>query len=152
MKKILFIIAIIGCVIAFISCTGNSQNQLSSSSDSLNIEDVFPLQTQHCHASTIVELPNKDLLVAWFQGSGERTAEDVVIKGSRFSKKTGKWSDPFIMADADGFADINPVLFIDNKSRLWLVWYTVLAYQWESSLLKYRISNDYMNGEGAPVW
>jgi len=29
-------------------------------------ENIFPLQTQHCHGSTIVELPTRDLLVAWF--------------------------------------------------------------------------------------
>lgn len=120
--------------------------------DSILIENIFPYQTQHCHASTIVELPDHDLLVAWFQGSGERTAEDVVIMGARYNRKTGKWSEPFLMADTDGFPDINPVLFIDNQSRLWLIWYTVMAYQWESSLLKYRISTEYMQKEGPPVW
>ncbi|HOK75320.1 MAG TPA: hypothetical protein PLS74_09400, partial [Bacteroidales bacterium] len=73
--------------------------------DSILIENIFPYQTQHCHASTIVELPDHDLLVAWFQGSGERTAEDVVIMGARYNRKTGKWSEPFLMADTDGFPD-----------------------------------------------
>ncbi|MFN8242065.1 MAG: exo-alpha-sialidase [Bacteroidales bacterium] len=120
--------------------------------DSIVYENIFPYQNQHCHASTITELPNKDLLVAWFQGSGERAAEDVVIKGSRFNHLTGSWSEPFILADDPGFPDINPVLFVDNRSRLWLVWYTVLAYQWESSLMKYRISEDYSDPSKPPVW
>ena len=51
--------------------------------DTLIIEHIFSFQEQHCHGSTLVELPNKDLLAAWFQGSGERTADDVVIKGAR---------------------------------------------------------------------
>jgi hypothetical protein len=85
-------------------------------------------------------------------GSGERTADEVRIMGSRFSRKTGKWELPFLMADVQGFPDINPVLFIDNKSRLWLVWYTVLAYQWESSVLKYRLSENYMQEKGVPEW
>jgi predicted neuraminidase len=127
-------------------------NQLSGQADSLIIENIFPLQSQHCHGSTIVELPNNDLLVAWFQGSGERTADDVAIKGSRYSNKTQSWEEPFIMADVPEFPDINPVLFIDGKSRLWLVWYTVMAYQWESSILKYRISDNYMQDSGAPEW
>jgi predicted neuraminidase len=130
----------------------DSKNQLSSNADSLVIENIFPLQLQHCHGSTIVELPDKDLLVAWFQGSGERTADDVAIKGSRYNHKTGKWCEPFIMADVPDFPDINPVLFIDGKSHLWLVWYTVMAYQWQSSLLKYRISDNYMQDSGAPEW
>jgi len=33
---------------------------------------VFPYQDEHVHGSAIVELPNGDLLTAWFQGSGER--------------------------------------------------------------------------------
>ena len=41
---------------------------------------IFPVQDQHAHGSTLVELPNGDLLVGWFQGSGERWAYDVVIQ------------------------------------------------------------------------
>jgi predicted neuraminidase len=118
----------------------------------LIIENIFPLQAQHCHGSSIAELPNKDLLAAWFQGSGERTADDVAIKGSRYNHITHQWSEPFILADVTGFPDINPVLFIDAKSQLWLVWYTVMAYQWETSILKYRISDNYMQATGAPEW
>ena len=120
--------------------------------DSLSIESVFPFQKQHCHGSTIVELPNKDLLAAWFQGSGERTADDVAIKGARYNHKTKKWGNPFIMADVPGFPDINPVLFVDNQDRLWLFWYTVMAYQWSTSLLKYRYSENYLQKESAPEW
>jgi predicted neuraminidase len=120
--------------------------------DTLKIGSVFPFQQQHCHGSTIVELSNKDLLVAWFQGSGERTADDVAIKGARYNHKTGRWGTPFIMADVPDFPDVNPVLFIDNQGKLWLFWYTVMAYQWSTSLLKYRVSENYLQKEGAPVW
>jgi predicted neuraminidase len=120
--------------------------------DTIILEHIFPFQSQHCHGSSIVELPNKDLMVAWFQGSGERTADDVAIKGARRYHKTGKWSEPFTLADVPDFPDINPVLFLDGKSRLWLVWYTVMAYQWESSILKYRISENYMQESGPPEW
>jgi predicted neuraminidase len=142
-------------ILSLMSCSPGQtekKGKASIESDSLRTENIFPLQMQHCHGSTIVELPNKDLLVAWFQGSGERTADDVVVKGSRYNHLTGIWSNPFIMADTPDFPDINPVLFIDPQSRLWLVWYTVLAYQWESSVLKYRISEDYIQSSGAPVW
>ena len=40
-------------------------------------ELVFPLEHWHNHASMIVEAPNGDLIVDWFHGSGERTADDV---------------------------------------------------------------------------
>lgn len=56
--------------------------------------DIFPLQEQHCHGSTVVELPNGDLLAAWFQGSGERKSDDVIILGSRFNKKRVSGANP----------------------------------------------------------
>jgi len=112
---------------------------------------VFPYQEQHVHGPTIVELPNGDLLSAWFQGSGERWADDVAIMGARLKKGQTSWSEPFVMADVPEFPDINPMLFIDSREKLWLMWYTVLANLWETSLPKYRISSDYLN-EGAPVW
>jgi len=113
--------------------------------------EIFPFVKEHTHGSTIVELDNGDLLSAWFQGSGERWADDVCIMGARLKKGGNKWSESFVMADVPGFPDINPAMFIDSQNRLWLVWYTVIANQWETSILKYRISEDYMTLE-APVW
>ena len=121
-----------------------------ASADLLQTE-IFPPVQEHVHGSTIVELPNGDLLAAWFQGSGERWADDVTIMGARLKKGEDRWSKPFLMADTPGFPDINPILFMDAQNRLWLMWYTVIANQWETSLLKYRISEDYaFRGEGVP--
>jgi len=114
--------------------------------------EIFPLVSQHVHGSTIVELPNGDLLAAWFQGSGERWADDVAIMGARLKAGEESWSKTFVMADVPGFPDINPILFLDSQDRLWLVWYTVIANQWETSLPKYRISKNYMNSDGPPEW
>jgi len=114
--------------------------------------EIFPLVKEHVHGSTIVELPNGDLLAAWFQGSGERWADDVAIMGARLRAGKEEWSKPFVMADVPGFPDINPILFIDPQGRLWLMWYTVMANQWETSLLKYRISEDYTTPDGPPKW
>jgi predicted neuraminidase len=114
--------------------------------------EIFPSQEEHAHGATIVELPNGDMLTAWFQGYGERWADDVKILGSRLLKGEKNWSKPFLMADVPDFPDINPVLFIDQQKTLWLVWYTVIANQWSTSLPKYRISTNYMQKNGAPVW
>jgi predicted neuraminidase len=118
----------------------------------LRSETIMPYQDEHVHGSTLVELPNGDLLVAWFQGSGERWADDVRILGARKKYGSDAWSPPFVMADVDGFPDVNPVLFVDARERLWLMWYTVIANQWSTSLLKYRISEDYATQLGAPTW
>ena len=112
---------------------------------------IFPLQKDHVHGPTVVELPNGDVLAGWFQGSGERWADDVKIMGARLNKGDTTWSTPFELADKPGFPDINPMMFMDTQERLWLMWYPVLGNLWETSLPMYRISKDY-NGEGAPVW
>lgn len=115
-------------------------------------EIVMPYQDEHVHGSTLEQLPNGDILAAWFQGSGERWADDVKIMGARKKYGSDTWSPPFVMADVEGFPDVNPVLFVDGEQRLWLIWYTVIANQWSTSLLKYRISDDYSTMLGAPNW
>src|SRR5690606_877199 len=96
---------------------------------------IFPLQSEHVHGSSIVSLANGDFLVAWFQGSGERKADDVRIMGSRLSKGEKKWSTPFILADTPHLPDCNPVLFLNEKGTLFLVWIAVQANRWENSIL-----------------
>ena len=112
---------------------------------------IFPLQGQHVHSSSIVELPNGDFLVCWFQGSGERKANDVVVNGARLKKGETEWSEPFLMADSPGQPDCNPMLFLNNSGKLFLVWIVVRANRWEASILKVRTTTDY-NNEGAPKW
>jgi predicted neuraminidase len=112
---------------------------------------IFPLQAKHVHSSSIIECPNGDFLACWFHGSGERTADDVVIQGARLKKGGNKWSSVFLMADTPGFPDCNPVLFVDRQERLWLFWIAVRANKWEQSILKYRLSTDYQQ-PGAPKW
>lgn len=112
---------------------------------------IFPFQELHVHSSSIIELPNGDMMACWFEGSGERKANDVQVKGARLKKGTTAWSEPFVMADTPGQPDCNPVLFVDSKDKLILYWVVVQANQWENSVLKYRSSTDYMT-KGAPNW
>ena len=78
-------------------------------------ELIFPLQEKHVHSSSIVELPNGDLLVCWFKGSGERWSNDVFIQGARLRKGESKWSEPFLMADTPGQPDCNPMMFLNQE-------------------------------------
>ncbi len=114
-------------------------------------EYIFPFQAKHVHGSSVVELPNGDLLSAWFEGSGERSANDVVIMGARLSKGKKSWSKTFVLADTPGHPDCNPVLFMNSNNRLFLIWIVVQANRWETSVLKYRYSDEY-DAEGSPVW
>src|SRR4051812_3086607 len=73
-------------------------------------ELLFPLETWHNHASCIVETPKGDLLVCWFHGSGERTADDVKIEGARLRKGSRQWSPRFTLADTPALPDGNPCM------------------------------------------
>jgi predicted neuraminidase len=114
-------------------------------------QHLFPPERWHNHGSCIVELPNGDLLVCWYNGSGERTADDVKVEGMRKRKGTTRWSERFLMADTIGFPDCNPCMFVDPQGRLWLMWVAIIANQWHTALLRYQIS-DNPRGTGAPRW
>src|SRR6188472_4769061 len=73
----------------------------------LTSELIFPLEHWHNHASMVVELPGGDLLACWFHGSGERTADDVLIRGARLRKGERAWSQRYTMSDTPGYPDTN---------------------------------------------
>ncbi len=114
-------------------------------------ELVFPPETWHNHGSCVVEAPNGDLFACWFHGSGERKADDVKIQASRLRRGATAWSPRFTLADTPGYPDTNCCLLVDPRGRLWLFWPTILAHTWESALMKYRVSSDWL-GEGPPRW
>jgi predicted neuraminidase len=118
---------------------------------SYKAELVFAPHPKHNHAPGIVECPNGDLLVSWYRGSGERSADDVAVFGARRRKGAEGWSEPFLMADTPGFPDCNTTMFLDSKKRLWLFWPTILDNNWSSCLTNYRYAKDY-HGDGAPKW
>jgi predicted neuraminidase len=114
-------------------------------------ELVFPLDEKHNHAPGIVECPDGDLLVSWYRGSGERSADDVAVLGARLQAGESAWSKPFLMADEPGFPDCNTCMMVDSQERLWLFWPTILANTWESCLTNYKVATRYTD-EGAPKW
>ncbi len=112
---------------------------------------IFPPNELHNHSSSIVETADGDLLAAWFHGTGERWADDVLVQGARKRAGDDHWSEPFIMANTPDIPDCNPVLFIDPRGVLWLIWIAVHDNQWGGSLIKYRTSTDYAD-DGPPNW
>jgi predicted neuraminidase len=136
---------------AFIALNMSLARSWAGQTPFLESELIFQPEHWHCHASCIVETAKGDLLVTWFRGSGERTADDVIIEGARLRKGKHTWSPRFVMADTPEFPDGNPCLFIDPQQRLWLIYTTIQANTWESALLKVRTSRDYQH-DGPPRW
>lgn len=119
----------------------------------------------HVHASTLVELPNGDLLVAWYEngpqhpgfrytGPDRDKSDDVRIAAARWRHGEAGWGTPFVLADTYGVSDNNPALGVDRRGRLWLFHPTLLGVPerpWSSALLQYHVASAY-EGDGALRW
>jgi predicted neuraminidase len=93
---------------------------------------------QSCHASTVAELPNGDLMAAWFGGTAEGNA-DVAIWSSVKSK--GQWSAPVELARESNVPCWNPVLFYTKDKVLWFYYkYGTHPTSWSAAR---RHSNDH---------
>lgn len=70
-----------------------------------------------CHASTLVELENGDILAAWFGGKheGDKSVEIWMAR-----RNNNKWLPPVAMTDYPDIPVWNPVLFRDNTNKIWL--------------------------------
>ncbi|MEC7906150.1 MAG: sialidase family protein [Verrucomicrobiota bacterium] len=88
-------------------------------------EQIFPIAnkpTKECHASTIVETSDGELVAAWFAGTRERDP-DVGIWVSR--KEGGKWTEPREVVNGVQSMNLrypcwNPVLFQPSNGPLML--------------------------------
>jgi len=88
-------------------------------------EQIFPIAnkpTKECHASTIVETSDGELVAAWFAGTRERDP-DVGIWVSR--KEGGKWKEPREVVNGVQSMNLrypcwNPVLFQPSNGPLML--------------------------------
>ncbi|HUG69817.1 MAG TPA: sialidase family protein [Pirellulaceae bacterium] len=147
MHKLLFTTASVYCFVALAGWTAAAD----TSSPEYAAELIFPLHAKHNHAPGIVECPNGDLLVSWYRGSGERSADDVAVYGARRVKGTDDWSEAFLMADTPGFPDCNTCMMIGPDERLWLFWPTILANSWESCLTNFKVATRYTE-PGSPKW
>jgi len=70
---------------------------------------VTPPAAGHCHASTLLALPDGAILAAWFAGSKEG-ADDVRIRWSRFDPVVARWSSPAEIGNGEHLPHWNPVL------------------------------------------
>lgn len=95
----------------------------------LSKEFIFDFNTQapSCHASTLLPLPNGDIIAAWFAGTKEGCS-DVGIWYSLKSK--GLWSAPTQIEDEPDIAHWNPVLHLkkDGTIRLYFKVGETIAY------------------------
>lgn len=100
-----------------------------------------PTRYPYNHVASIVELSNGDLLIVWGAGSRE-LGEDTVIVSSRRRNGESTWSPPVVVADRPGFADANPVLFLDDRGFLRLYYVEMFGDTFCLGTVKQRVSED----------
>jgi predicted neuraminidase len=97
------------------------------------------MPTPSCHASSVVELANGDLLASWFGGTQEG-APDVAIWMAR--RNADGWSAIREAARELGAATYNPVLFHSADGLLWLY------YKFGLSPSSWSAAREYSRDEG----
>lgn len=116
--------------------------------DDIVIERLFgpEIPGKYKHPASITELDNGDLYVVYYGGEGEYEG-DTAVYGSRWSKATGVWSRPGIIADTPGRSDGNAVIWQAPDGVVWLFYVTNYGPTWSTSRIKYKVSRD-----GAQTW
>lgn len=99
---------------------------------------VFPSS----HSSNLLNLSNGDLLCAYYSGLWEGKS-GVAIVISRLAKGSNQWTKPVVVAQEQGSAFGNPVLFEPSAGLLWLFYTSQAADAGQSNAhVLYRTSPD----------
>jgi predicted neuraminidase len=108
------------------------------------MERLFGPETptgRYKHPASITELSGGDLYLVYYGGSGEY-AIDTGVFGSRFSRKTGKWSAPKRIA-SDPFRSVgNGVIWQAPDGIVWLFYVVRWGDTWSTSRIEAKISRD----------
>lgn len=103
-----------------------------------------------CHAASITELANGDLLAVWFSGSREG-ASDVQISQTRFDAATQTWQPVQALLTREKIVEQqqlftgklgNPVIATAPDGRLWFFVVAASYFGWGSSTVNVMVSDD----------
>jgi predicted neuraminidase len=104
--------------------------------------NFVPPSTVQVHASNLLQLPNGDILCAWFGGSQEGLS-DICIHFSRLQKGASNWSEPLTISDDKDRSEQNPVLFLNPETKdLWVLYTAQPAGNQNQAVVRYRVSQD----------
>jgi predicted neuraminidase len=108
------------------------------------MEKIFGPETktgQYKHPSTVTELDNGDLLLAFYGGGGEYETATAVF-GARLRHGSKKWSKPAALAKNPMYSMGNPVLWQAPDRRVWLFFVVRPGKTWSTSRIAAKISDD----------
>ncbi|MDE2584285.1 MAG: exo-alpha-sialidase [Betaproteobacteria bacterium] len=119
-----------------------------SAASALLTSTLLPQVAPAAHAAALAQLPDGEVLAAWFAGSKEG-APDVALYLSRY--RNGAWTPPQAIATREQTqADTrryvrklgNPLLAVDGTGQLHLWYVSVAVGGWAGSSLNHRVSAD----------
>ncbi len=100
----------------------------------LKKELIYSLENRKinsCHASTLVLLPDGNILSAWFGGEGEGK-KDVEIWMAKRNNKNGKWSEPYIISNITDIPCWNPVLYSEKNNITLFYRRSMKIHEWNT--------------------
>lgn len=104
--------------------------------------DVFlPSPCVQNHAANLAQLPNGDLLCAWFGGTQEGIP-DVSIYAARLPAGADRWQAPVKLSDDPTRSEQNPVLFPAPDGALWLFYTAQISGHQNTAVVRCRVSHD----------
>jgi len=94
------------------------------------------------HCSTLIELPNGDLLCSWMTGAYE-PAPDQHLVVARLARGYAEWDLPIHLPQTGGRPEGQPVFLLDSSDMLWLYHVVNSGTTWNTARIHRRSSADY---------
>ena len=133
-------------ILAFILSIAFATSQYNQSW--ISAAGLFPAN----HGSTIVELPNNQLMSCWYAGSREGDDDVQIYCSQKNLNNQSSWSAPQVVVNRHDRANYswfvnktvgNPSLFLDPENVLWLFYTSVQIGGWSGGKVDYKISKDF---------
>lgn len=111
--------------------------------------ELVPNVEKFAHCSSIIELPNGNLMMSSYAGTGEHNP-DTKIYTIIYDKDSRKWLKPEVRVNTPNKSDGNAILFLDKSNRIWLFNNTIrrewktpqIHWDWAVTDNKYMYSDD----------
>lgn len=122
--------------------------------NNLNILEaaIPPGSYKTAHAPALIELPNGDILCAWFAGSFEGSA-DISIVCARLSKESNQWEQPVQVSRDPERSEQNPSLFLGPDGLVWCIYTAQLdRVEGKDNMQFTSIIRCQKSGDGGKTW
>ena len=129
-------------VLAVVAAAGCSTGEMVVC-EGVELERVFGPEVpgKYKHPSSITELENGDLYLAYYGGSGEY-GDGTGVYGTRKVKGRPEWTPPEIISDTPRGQAGNPVVWQAPDGAVWLFHVARHGDTWSSSRIRARVSRD----------